>query len=142
MIRPSERTFIAARESTISPTATFAPLRSRNVSERSERCHDCLATCVAMALTEFDRIIALRKPRCSTTRRIRSSSEMPHRSVSASGESATINSGGREGSGMSNVESVLRSFVIHNPVIADACDWIHEMRDGRIVESHRRNARR
>ncbi len=30
----------------------------------------------------------------------------------------------------------------HNPVIADACDWIHEMRDGRIVESHRRNARR
>jgi len=30
----------------------------------------------------------------------------------------------------------------HNPAIAEACDWIHEMRDGSIVESHRRNARR
>ena len=30
----------------------------------------------------------------------------------------------------------------HNPVIAEACDWIREMRDGSIVESHRRNARR
>ena len=30
----------------------------------------------------------------------------------------------------------------HNPVIAEACDWVHEMRDGSIVESHRRNARR
>jgi lipoprotein-releasing system ATP-binding protein len=30
----------------------------------------------------------------------------------------------------------------HNPAIAEACDWIHEMRDGRIVESHHRNARR
>ena len=24
----------------------------------------------------------------------------------------------------------------HNPVIAEACDWIHEMKDGRIVASH------
>ena len=30
-------------------------------------------------------------------------------------------------------------LVTHNPAIAEACDWIHEMRDGRIVESHRRN---
>ncbi len=30
-------------------------------------------------------------------------------------------------------------LVTHNPSIAEACDWIHEMRDGRIVESHRRN---
>ena len=30
----------------------------------------------------------------------------------------------------------------HNPAIAEASDWIHEMRDGRVVESHRRNARR
>jgi len=29
----------------------------------------------------------------------------------------------------------------HNPAIAEASDWIHEMRDGRIVESHHRNAR-
>jgi len=29
-------------------------------------------------------------------------------------------------------------LVTHNPAIAEACDWIHEMRDGRIVESHRR----
>ncbi len=33
-------------------------------------------------------------------------------------------------------------LVTHNPAIAEACDWVHEMRDGRIVESHRRNARR
>src|SRR5881409_2991670 len=26
----------------------------------------------------------------------------------------------------------------HNPVIAEACDWIHEMKDGRIVASHPR----
>src|SRR5262245_4592079 len=26
----------------------------------------------------------------------------------------------------------------HNPAIAEACDWIHEMRDGRIVVSHPR----
>ncbi len=31
-------------------------------------------------------------------------------------------------------------LVTHNPAIAEACDWIHEMRDGRIFESHRRNA--
>jgi len=30
----------------------------------------------------------------------------------------------------------------HNPAIAEASDWIHEMRDGCIVESHHRNARR
>lgn len=29
-------------------------------------------------------------------------------------------------------------LVTHNPAIAEACDWIHEMRDGRIFESHRR----
>jgi lipoprotein-releasing system ATP-binding protein len=29
----------------------------------------------------------------------------------------------------------------HNPVIADACDWIHEMKDGRITASHSRGAR-
>ena len=26
----------------------------------------------------------------------------------------------------------------HNPVIAEACDWVHEMKDGRIVVSHPR----
>jgi lipoprotein-releasing system ATP-binding protein len=26
----------------------------------------------------------------------------------------------------------------HNPVIAEACDWIHEMRDGRIIASRPR----
>ena len=26
----------------------------------------------------------------------------------------------------------------HNPAIAEACDWIHEMKDGRIIASHRR----
>jgi ABC-type lipoprotein export system ATPase subunit len=25
----------------------------------------------------------------------------------------------------------------HNPAIAEACDWIHEMRDGLIIESQR-----
>jgi lipoprotein-releasing system ATP-binding protein len=29
----------------------------------------------------------------------------------------------------------------HNPAIAEACDWIHEMKDGRIVESQRRTMR-
>jgi lipoprotein-releasing system ATP-binding protein len=29
----------------------------------------------------------------------------------------------------------------HNPVIAEACDWIHEMTDGRIVASHPRGIR-
>ena len=29
----------------------------------------------------------------------------------------------------------------HNPAIAEACDWIHEMQDGRIVASHPREAR-
>jgi lipoprotein-releasing system ATP-binding protein len=32
-------------------------------------------------------------------------------------------------------------LVTHNPVIADACDWIHEMKDGRIVGSHARGLR-
>jgi lipoprotein-releasing system ATP-binding protein len=26
----------------------------------------------------------------------------------------------------------------HNPAIAEACDWIHEMKDGRIIASHPR----
>src|SRR5881275_1761083 len=26
----------------------------------------------------------------------------------------------------------------HNPIIAESCDWIHEMKDGRIIASHRR----
>jgi len=30
----------------------------------------------------------------------------------------------------------------HNPAIAEACDWIHEMRDGLIVASHCRDIRR
>ena len=29
-------------------------------------------------------------------------------------------------------------LVTHNPAIAEACDWIHEMRDGRIMASHAR----
>jgi lipoprotein-releasing system ATP-binding protein len=29
-------------------------------------------------------------------------------------------------------------LVTHNPAIAEACDWIHEMQDGRIANSHRR----
>ena len=99
-IRPSEATLGAARQSRISPTVTFAPVRPRNVSDTSARCHDSLATCVATAFAQLDKIIASRKPRCSAMRRIRSSSEMPHRSVSASGESATINNGGQKGSVM------------------------------------------
>jgi lipoprotein-releasing system ATP-binding protein len=31
-------------------------------------------------------------------------------------------------------------LVTHNPVIAEACDWIHEMRDGRIIASHVRGS--
>src|SRR6266550_4000656 len=26
----------------------------------------------------------------------------------------------------------------HNPVIAEACDWVHEMKDGLVIASHRR----
>src|SRR5215208_1826120 len=26
----------------------------------------------------------------------------------------------------------------HNPAIAEACDWVHEMKDGRIIDSHAR----
>jgi ABC-type lipoprotein export system ATPase subunit len=26
----------------------------------------------------------------------------------------------------------------HNPSIAEACDWIHEMKDGRIIATHPR----
>ena len=29
-------------------------------------------------------------------------------------------------------------LVTHNPAIAEACDWIHDMRDGRIIASHPR----
>jgi lipoprotein-releasing system ATP-binding protein len=29
-------------------------------------------------------------------------------------------------------------LVTHNPSIAEACDWIHEMKDGRIVSTHSR----
>jgi lipoprotein-releasing system ATP-binding protein len=32
-------------------------------------------------------------------------------------------------------------LVTHNPAIAEACDWIHEMKDGRIVASHARGTR-
>lgn len=32
-------------------------------------------------------------------------------------------------------------LVTHNPAIAEACDWIHEMADGRIVSSHPRQRR-
>src|SRR5712691_9099660 len=110
-IRPSEGTLSAAKQSRTSPTVTFAPVRSRNVSDTSARCHDSLATCVATAFTELDKIIASRKPRYSAMRRIRSSNEMPHRSVNASGESATINNGGRKGSVILGVAGVFRQFV-------------------------------
>jgi len=33
-------------------------------------------------------------------------------------------------------------LVTHNPAIAEACDWIHEMNDGRIVASHPRGISR
>jgi lipoprotein-releasing system ATP-binding protein len=29
----------------------------------------------------------------------------------------------------------------HNPIVAEACDWIHEMKDGRIIASHPRSNR-
>ena len=29
-------------------------------------------------------------------------------------------------------------LVTHNPAIAEACDWIHEMKDGLIINSHNR----
>jgi lipoprotein-releasing system ATP-binding protein len=29
-------------------------------------------------------------------------------------------------------------LVTHNPAIAEACDWIHEMKDGRIINTHSR----
>jgi lipoprotein-releasing system ATP-binding protein len=29
-------------------------------------------------------------------------------------------------------------LVTHNPAIAEACDWVHEMKDGRIIASHPR----
>ena len=29
----------------------------------------------------------------------------------------------------------------HNPAIADSCDWIHEMKDGRITGSNPRGTR-
>ena len=29
-------------------------------------------------------------------------------------------------------------LVTHNPMIAQACDWVHEMKDGRIITSHPR----
>jgi lipoprotein-releasing system ATP-binding protein len=32
-------------------------------------------------------------------------------------------------------------LVTHNPTIAEACDWIHEMQDGRIIASHARDTR-
>lgn len=32
-------------------------------------------------------------------------------------------------------------LVTHNPLIAEACDWIHEMKDGRIIASHPRGTR-
>jgi lipoprotein-releasing system ATP-binding protein len=33
-------------------------------------------------------------------------------------------------------------LVTHNPTIAEACDWIHEMKDGHIIGSHARGQRR
>jgi len=33
-------------------------------------------------------------------------------------------------------------LVTHNPAIAQACDWIHEMKDGRIIASHPSGPRR
>ena len=33
-------------------------------------------------------------------------------------------------------------LVTHNPAIAEACDWIHEMKDGRIMASHPRGTRK
>ena len=44
-------------------------------------------------------------------RRIRSSSEMPHRSVNASGKSATINNAGRKGSVILGLTGFFRQFV-------------------------------
>jgi lipoprotein-releasing system ATP-binding protein len=32
-------------------------------------------------------------------------------------------------------------LVTHNPAIAESCDWIHEMKDGRIIASHPRGTR-
>jgi lipoprotein-releasing system ATP-binding protein len=32
-------------------------------------------------------------------------------------------------------------LVTHNRSIAEACDWVHEMKDGRIIASHPRGAR-
>jgi len=32
-------------------------------------------------------------------------------------------------------------LVSHNPTIAEACDWIHEMKDGYIIASHPRGTR-
>jgi lipoprotein-releasing system ATP-binding protein len=32
-------------------------------------------------------------------------------------------------------------LVTHNRFIADACDWVHEMKDGRIVKIHPRGQR-
>jgi lipoprotein-releasing system ATP-binding protein len=32
-------------------------------------------------------------------------------------------------------------LVTHNPAIAEACDWIHEMKDGQIIASHARGTR-
>lgn len=31
-------------------------------------------------------------------------------------------------------------LVTHNPTIAEACDWIHEMKDGRIIATHARGS--
>jgi lipoprotein-releasing system ATP-binding protein len=31
-------------------------------------------------------------------------------------------------------------LVTHNPAIAEACDWIHEMQDGMIIGSHPRGS--
>jgi lipoprotein-releasing system ATP-binding protein len=31
-------------------------------------------------------------------------------------------------------------LVTHNPTIAEGCDWIHEMKDGRIIASHARGS--
>ena len=44
--------------------------------------------------------------------------------------------------GMVYAQAKALLLVTHNPAIAEACDYIHEMRDGRIIESHARKRSR
>ena len=61
-------------------------------------CHDASARCAATASTEFDKILASRKPRIRPLQRNRSNGEMPPSPVSVSGKSAVISSRGRRSS--------------------------------------------